>query len=124
MGEMLREIAVAREKEQALGLGVEPADVEEPGKFRRQQIVDRVGRVRIAPGGNEAGGLVQHDGQCFRSPNEPVTNLDVVALFDLRAEIRAGLAVDRDAAFRDQLVAMPARAEPGGGEEAVEAHES
>ena len=66
MGEMLREIAVAREEEQAFSLGVEPADVEEPGKFRRQQIVDRVGRVRVASGGNEPGRLVQNDGQRFR----------------------------------------------------------
>ena len=51
-----------------------------------------------------------------------MANLDVIALFDLRAEIRARLTVDRDAAFRDQLVAVPARAEPGGGEETIEAH--
>ena len=58
----------------------------------------------------------------LRPPNESMTNLDVVALFDLRAEIRARLAVDRDTAFRDQLVAVPARAEPRGGEEAIETH--
>ena len=63
MGELLGEIAVAREKEQPFGLGVESADVEEPGKFCRQQIVNRVGRVRIAPGGNETRRLVQDDGQ-------------------------------------------------------------
>ena len=51
-------------------------------------------------------------------------DLDVVARFDLGAEIGARLAVDRDASGRDQLVAMSARAEPGGGEETIEAHES
>ncbi len=65
---------------------------------------------------------MQHDGQRFRSPDKSVTNFDVIAVFDLRAEIRARLAVDGDAAFRDQLVAVPARAEPRGGKEAIEAH--
>jgi len=65
---------------------------------------------------------VQHDGQRFRSPDKSVTNFDVIAVFDLRAEIRARLAVDGDAALRDQLVAVAARAKPRGGEEAIEAH--
>jgi hypothetical protein len=72
--------------------------------------------------------VVETAGLCstmrFSSPNESVTNLDVIARFDLRAEIRARLPVDGDAAFCDQLVAMPARAKPRGSEEAIEAHGS
>ena len=94
MSEVLREIAVAGQEKETFGLGIEPADIEEPGKFRGQQIVDRVGGVRIAPGGNEAGRLVQHDGEAFRWPNESPADLDVIAFFDLGGEIGAGLAVD------------------------------
>jgi len=53
-----------------------------------------------------------------------VTNFDVIAVSDLRAKIRARLAVHSDAAFRDQLVAVAARAKSRGGKEAIEAHES
>jgi hypothetical protein len=67
---------------------------------------------------------MERDRQRLRLPNESMANLDVIAPFDLRAEIRARLTVDGDAAFRDQLVAVPARAEPGRGEEAIKAHES
>lgn len=108
MGELLCQVAVARQEEQPFGLGIEPADVEEPGKFRRQQVVDCVSRVRIASGRNKARRLVQEDGEILFFPNESVVNLDVVTLSDLRAEIGARLAVDRDPASRDQLVAMPA----------------
>ncbi len=124
MSEMLGKITVARQEKQAFRLGVEPADVEKPGKLRRQQIVDRISRVRIMPGGNKPGGFVQNDGQRFGPPDEPVAHLDVIGVFDLGAEIGAGLAVHGDAAFRDQLVTMPARAEPGRGEKAIEAHGS
>ena len=36
MREVLREVAIAREEKQTLGLGVETADVEKAGKLRRQ----------------------------------------------------------------------------------------
>jgi hypothetical protein len=122
MGKMLGEIAVAREEQETLGLGIEPADVEEPPKFCRQQIVDRIGRFRVAPGGNETSRLVQDDGEFPDWPNELVIDLDVVARFNLGAEICAELAVYGDAAAGKQLVTKPARAETGGGKESVQAH--
>jgi len=67
---------------------------------------------------------VQYNGQRFRSPDKSVTNFDVIAVFDLRAEIRARLAVDGNGALCDQLVALSARAESRGGKEAIEAHGS
>ena len=62
--------------------------------------------------GVELGGAIKNviaigagvcDGQGFGWPNDPVANLDVVARFHLGAEIGAGLAVNPDPAFRDQL---------------------
>ncbi len=48
MGEVLCEIAVVRENEKSFALRIQPADVKEPWKFRRQKIEDRVARMRIA----------------------------------------------------------------------------
>ena len=117
--ESLREIAIVSQEQQALTLCVEPADIEEPGKFRRQQIVDRIGRVRVAAGANKTRRLVQGDRERLGRPNESVIDFYMVALFDLHAEIRAWLAVDRDAAARDELVTITPRAEAGRGEVAV-----
>jgi hypothetical protein len=121
VGQVLREIAVAGQEQESFGLRVEPADVEEAGKFFGEQIVNCVGRVRIAPSADEAGRFVQHDRERFRRPNESAIDFDVIVRRDLRAEIGARLPVYGHAALRDELVAMPARAESGGGEETVEA---
>ena len=59
MGEALGEVAVVGEEEKSFSLGVEPADIEKAREFRRKQIEDRVARMRIAAGGDEAGRLVQ-----------------------------------------------------------------
>lgn len=121
MREALGERAIAREQEQTFALRIQPADVEEAGKFRREQIEDRVVRVRVAPCRNEARRLVQHDRQAARRPNESTIDLDVIVRRNLGGKVRHRLPVDRNPTGRDELVAMPARPEPGGGEETVEA---
>lgn len=47
MGQALREVAVVGQEEEALGLGIEPADVKEPWQMRREQIEDGVPSLRI-----------------------------------------------------------------------------
>ena len=101
MGQPLGQITVTREKKQTLGLGIEPADIEEAGKFRRQQVVDRVGGVWIAPARNEAGRLMEQNGQTLLRPNEFVVDFDVIVVGNLRAEIRAKLAVNCNATGGD-----------------------
>ncbi len=61
MSQPLREVAIVRQEEKPFGLGVEPADVEEPRQMRRKQIEDGVASVRIAPGRNKPGRLMQHE---------------------------------------------------------------
>lgn len=122
MGEMLREVTVARQKKQTLGLRVEAADVEKTREFCRQQIVNRVGCIRIAPGGNEPGRFVQSDGESFGRSDQPVINFDVITFLNLRPEISTRLAVDRNTARCDQLVTMATRTKPSGGEETIETH--
>lgn len=122
MGQTLREIAVVGQDQETLGLGVETADIEKPRELWRQQIENGVARVGVRPGGNETGRLVQKDMKRALAVHELAADFDVVALRRLRAEVRANAAVYRDATFSDQLVAMPARTDAGGGEETVQSH--
>jgi hypothetical protein len=49
-------------------------------------------------------------------------HLHVIALAGLDAEVGARLSVEGDASGLDQLIAMTARADAGGGEETVKTH--
>ena len=48
MGQLLSKIAAIRQKKQAFALSVEPTDIEKARELWRQQIENRVARVRIA----------------------------------------------------------------------------
>lgn len=122
MGQLLGEVAIAGEKEQSFALCIETPDVEEPGKLWRQQIVNRVGGVRIAPGRNKTRRFMQDNRQDRFRPNESMIHLHVVIASDLGAKIGRRLPVHGHAPGRDQLIAMSSRAEPGRGEETVETH--
>ena len=122
MRQALREIAVVGQDEKAFGLRVEPADVEEARELGRQEIENRVARIGIGAGGNEAGRFVQDDVELAFAADQLASDFDVIALRRLRAEVGADAAVDRDAPVGNQLVAMPPRTDTGGGEETVQAH--
>src|SRR5215472_8929322 len=56
MGETLGKLAVICEEKQALGLGIQTSNVEEPRKFCGQQIKNSVAHIRIFPRRNKSGG--------------------------------------------------------------------
>jgi len=122
MSQPLGEIAVVGEKEQPFRLGIEPADIEESRQMGWQQVENRVPRIWIAPCRNKTRRLVQDDVESALTVDQFAVDFDVVALTGLDAEISADLAVDRNAAGCDQLIAMPARTEPGRGKETIQAH--
>lgn len=123
MGQALREIAIVCQEEEAFGLRIEPADIEETGKAWRQEVKDRVAGVRIAAGRDETGGFVQHDIEPARIATQQFAiHLHVIALGRLRAKIGADAAIDGDAAAGDQLITLPSRANARRGQKAVEAH--
>ena len=122
MRQALRQLAIVGQKKKPFALRVEPANIGEARKFGGKQIEDGVARVRVALRGNESAWLVQHDGKRRIDVNEFAIDLDVIARAGLRAEICASLAVDRNPAGRDQLIAPAARADSSRGEVAVEAH--
>jgi hypothetical protein len=104
-------------------LGIEPANIEKAGKLWRQQIEDRVVGVRIASGRNKSGRFVKCNRHRPLEMNELATDLHMIALAWLRAEIRANVTVNRDPAGRDQLITLPPRTDAGCGEEPIQAHE-
>jgi hypothetical protein len=55
--------------------------------------------------------------------NELAIDLYMIALVWLRAEICTNPTVDADASGRDQLIALPPRADAGRGKEPIQAHE-
>jgi|ERR1051326_2953086 hypothetical protein len=119
MRQSLREIAVVREQEQTFTLRVETANVEEPRKFRRQQIEDRVARVRIASRRDKPRRFMERDRQRAFNMNELAVHLYVIALGRLRAEVCADAPVDRHLAGHDQLVTFAPRTDAGGGEKTI-----
>lgn len=122
MRQALREIAVIGEDQESLGLRVEPADIEEARELRGQKMENRVARVRIGAGGNEAGRFVENQVKFAFTAHQLAAHFDVVALAGLRAEVGANATVNRNAPICDEPVAMPPRSDTGGGEETVQAH--
>src|ERR1051326_446112 len=94
MRQALGEVAVIRKDEETFGLRVEPADIEEAWQMRRQQIEDRVARVRIVARGDETRRLMEHDVEPALAVNQFAVNFDVVAVCRLGAEVSAHLAID------------------------------
>ena len=108
MREVLCQIAIISEKQQALGLCIQASDIEQPRELCGQQIENSVARSWISPGRNEPAGLMQHDGEQRGDVNKFSIHFDVVPGSGFRAEVRAGFAVNRHPAFGDQLVTLPA----------------
>src|SRR3984893_6672192 len=122
MGKMLREVAVVRQNQQTFALRVETADIEQPRKFRGQQIEDCVPRVWIFPGRNKSSRFVQDNVQRPLRVHELAIHFHVVALVRLRAEVCADFSVYGDATGRYQFVTIPARADSGSCEKTVQPH--
>ena len=98
MREPLREVAVIRENEESFALGVEPANIEKPRELWRQQIEDRVPRVRILSRGNKTRGFVERDMKWSFRADKFAPDFDVIVLRWLHAEVGAHPAVNRDLA--------------------------
>ena len=117
VGEAVRQLAVVGEQDDALGLGVEPADVEETGLAVGDVVAEALAAVRVLHGGDDTGGLVQREEQVRLGGHRQAVDLDLVLLrVDPHALLDDDLAVDLDPAGVDQLLAGAARAHAGAGE--------
>src|SRR5205807_9788098 len=103
-------------------LSIEPANIEKAGKLWRQQVENRVARMRIASGRNESRRFVQRNRYRALEMNELAIDFHMIALAWLRAEICANPAVDAEPSGRDQLITLPPRADAGCGKKPIQAH--
>jgi hypothetical protein len=122
MGQTLRKIAIVRQKEQSFALCVEASDVIERREFRRKQIEDRIGHVRIAPSANKARRFIQSQVNVRPLTNDFAVEFDVIGRRRLKMKIGAGFSIHRYPAARDQFVRAAARSHARGGEKAIETH--
>jgi len=114
MHERMGHRAVVRDQQQPLGVIIEPADGIEPAPVLADEIHHRRAPLRVADGGDDAVGLVEHEVDRRRlKVEELAVHLDMVALrIGLGAQLGDDPAVDGDAAVRDQRLRLPARRNP------------
>ena len=114
--ELLSELTIIRKNEESFALGVEPANIEKPRELGRQQIKNRVPRFRIAFRRNKTRGFMEDDVEMSFGVDQFAADLNVIFFGRLRTEVGADSTIDGDLPRSDQLIAMPARSDAGGGE--------
>lgn len=107
MRQTLREVAVIREQKKAFALRIEPADVRERGKLRRQQIEDGLGRMPVAPRANESRRFIERNVNVCALVQALAVHFHVIGCGGLKMKIGARLSVHRDAARSDKLIGAP-----------------
>jgi hypothetical protein len=100
-------------------LGIEPADIEKARKFWRQQVENRIARVRIASGRNKTSRFVQRNRHRALEMNELAVEFHMIAFVRLCAEICADATVDRNPSGRDQFITFSPRTNAGCSEEPI-----
>ncbi len=111
MGQRFAERTVVGEDEQSFAVHIQAADRENPGRERRQQIIDRRPLLQIHPRREIADGFVKEDIQLLR---EAVQRL-IVERNDVMLQVHPGIdklfhfAVDADAALQDPFAGLGAR---------------
>ena len=111
-----REAAVIGQKQEALGVDVEPADSDDPGQVRRQGVENRRPPLRIARRGDEAAGFMEQKKPRALGRGEPLAvDPDVVDVADVESRALQNLAVDAHSARGDPRFGVAARAEAGAG---------
>lgn len=119
MGQALRQIAIVRQDEKPFGLGIESANIEEARELLRQEVENRVARIRIGARRDEAGWFMQDEVELALAAHQLTSNFDMITCGRLRAEVGADATVDCHAPIGNQLVAMPPRTDAGCSEETV-----
>ena len=111
MGEAVGKVAVVGEQQQPLGVGVEAADREHAG-LGRHEVDDRRPAVRVrGPWSPRRAACSAGSRRARAARRRRAVDLDAVALDVDPATEHGDLAVDRDPAVGDQLLAVPPAAE-------------
>ena len=116
VGDPLGEVAVVGQQDEALGVGVEPADVEEPLGPVGDQLAQRATALRVRHRRDHAPGLVERQVDVGRDRRQPlaVDPHHRRGGVDLGAQPGDHLAVDLDEAGEHQLLALAPAGDAGG----------
>ncbi len=116
------QLTVVGEQQQSLGVGIQPADVEEPLLAANQQVAHGRPTLGIGHRRHHAPGLVQRQmhGSAGRRDAQTVDPDDHLLGVHADALLPHGLAVDGDPAGSDQLFAGAARTDTCGGHDLLE----
>ena len=111
--EPVGEVAVVREQQQALGVGVEAADVEEPLLAVADVVLERDAAELVVHRRDDALGLVEGevDAVLVEVDAHAVDVDDLGLRVDAHAQLGDDLAVDLDATLLDEVLADAARAD-------------
>ena len=121
--EAVREVAVVGEDEQALGVGVQPPDVEEPLGSPGDVVADAHPAQLVGHRRDHTGGLVEGEVDARLVEVHPLA-VDVDGLpqwVDAHAELTHDLSVDLDAPLADEQLAGAAGADARRGEHLLQA---
>ncbi len=121
-----REVAVVREQQGARRVIVEPAHRKEPRILPAQQVENRRPAFRVARGAEHPARLVNEDVVARRRPVDglAIDEHPVVTRVDEGAEPRDDVAIDRDAARRDERLGGPPRSDACGRQDFLEPNRS
>ncbi len=119
--ENAREAAVIGQKQEALGIDVEPSDAHQPRRLGRmlfEIIEDRRAAFRVLMGGDEAARLVEKEEPCALTLRQGLAvDADLVGWTDRDGWARQRFAVDGNPSLRDPGLGIAARAEAGAGDD-------
>jgi hypothetical protein len=125
MGQPEGHVPVVRQEKSSLGINVEPPDGIDPDREMGQEVHDRRPSERVLDADDPAGRFVEEDedGPFLFVPDELAAGDDLIARsVDLLAQLLDDGAVDADPALDDDAVRLAPRADPGVGQELVQAH--
>src|SRR5690348_1650629 len=122
MGQPVRELAVVGEQHQALGVVIEPADMEQPLGPVAEEVRYGLAAARVRHRGQHLGRLVESQvDEAGLGRDALAVDPDHLAVgVDPGAEPADRLAVDLDPASADELLAVPAAADPGLGQDLLQ----
>jgi hypothetical protein len=113
------EASIIGQQQQAFGVNVEPADAQKPWCLRRmqmQKIEDGGAAFRVLMRGDEAARLVEEKKPCALPLGQGLAiDADFIGGTDRHRRARQCFAIDGDAALRDPVLGIAARAKPGAG---------
>jgi hypothetical protein len=116
MRDQVSKVAIIRQKQQTLGIVIEPSNRIDPNLDAFQKILHCGPTFGVGHGGHEARGLIQHDiGERLLWVDELAVHLDVVfGCVCLAAKFGHYGAVHAHPAFRDKLFCSAARGQACG----------